>query len=335
MTLGELLASAGVSHLVTVFGTRLPRAAMGSAGVQLVPAPDETCARLLATASAELGHGIGACWDGAVLTLLSGVAAQASGTGPQAPPATPGDVLRAAEAIRRAGAGEVRLRPDFALDVPLPPGEPHRPARSFSLTDSSAPAAPASPEDPFSPEDPLSRFGREPRALIGQLAGRDDAPLTPARAAADLAGALPPDGIVVAEPGPVGLWVSQVMGPAAGKVRVLRGGGEVALAGALLACRQGRPGVAVVGSPPVGPAATVLHLASALDVGLVVEVWGHRGGLRSGADHRERLAAALRGPGVRVIEVPVDFTSTKLLVDALAERHSAPGPDGPDGPPRV
>ncbi|SQD98486.1 conserved hypothetical protein [Parafrankia sp. Ea1.12] len=82
-------------------------------------------------------------------------------------------------------------------------------------------------------------------------------------------------------------------------------------------------GVAVVEQPPTGTAATLLELASDLDASLVVEVWGRRGGLRSAADHRERLAAALGAGGVRVIEVPVDFTATKLLIDAVGDAAAA------------
>ena len=157
--------------------------------------------------------------------------------------------------------------------------------------------------------------------ILGPLYEQDGSPLNPARAAADVAAVLPDHGVVLAEPGPAALWVARAMpAPAAGTVRVAPAGDQgVAIAGALLAGLRGELGVAVVDTPPAGTATTLLALASSLDVGLVVTVWGRRGGLRSAADHRERLATALRAPGVSVIEVPVDQGHTKLLTDLAGD----------------
>ncbi|WP_035948582.1 hypothetical protein [Parafrankia sp. EUN1f] len=323
MTFGELLISVGTGHLVALPGSRAARTlAAGSTSPRLVPAPDEICARLIALAAAELDQGPGACWDGAVLTLLFPTDAPRDPAvpgpgGPVEEVATPAELLRAVSAARSAGTHEIRLRPTFPLDTPLPDAVPLQdttfPAPVTHVT--ATPGVTADNADNAA-DNPISRRLAE---IVGTLAAQDEAPLTPARAAADLAETLPTSGFVVAEAGPAGLWIEHAMRPAHGRVRVLRAGGPVALAGALLAGLHGDIGVAVVEDPPVGPAATLLHLASALDVDLVVEVWGQRGGLRRAADHRQRLRAALRGHGVRVIEVPVDFTSTKLLVDALTD----------------
>ncbi|WP_241840280.1 hypothetical protein [Frankia sp. CcI49] len=320
MTFGELLVSVGTGHLITLPGSRAARTlAAGSASPRLVPAPDEICARLIALAAAELDHGPGACWDGAVLTLLFPTDAPRDPAvpGPRGPVeevATPAELLRAVSAARSAGTHEIRLRPTFRLDTPLPDAVP-LPDTMFPTPGTHVTATPGVTADNAA-DNPISR---RLAGIVGTLAAQDEAPLNPARAAADLAETLPTSGFVVAEAGPAGLWIEHAMRPAHGRVRVLRAGGPVALAGALLAGLHGDIGVAVVEDPPVGPAATLLHLASALDVDLVVEVWGQRGGLRRAADHRQRLRAALRGHGVRVIEVPVDFTSTKLLVDALTD----------------
>lgn len=309
MTVGEWLVSVGVRHLVTMPDGPSPGAALtGPGSPHQIAAPDEACARLLATAAAALDHGPGATWDGEVLTLLSAPAVASPGAPAAAPTRvdpipSPAALVAALEAARARGTAEIRLRLDFPLDFPVPVSAA-TPAPAATARESGTAAGAAS-------------------EVVGSLLARDDAPLNPARAAADVAETLPANGIVLAEPGAAGLWVDHTVPTVGGEARVAPAGGGVAVAGALLAWRQGRVGVAVVEQPPTGTAATLLELASDLDASLVVEVWGRRGGLRSAADHRERLAAALGARGVRVIEVPVDFTATKLLIDAVGDTAAA------------
>ncbi|WP_018505679.1 hypothetical protein [Parafrankia discariae] len=327
MTVGEWLVSVGVRQLVTmpgvptVPGTPPP-----------LPAPDEACARLLATAAGALDHGPGAIWDGEVLTLLTapptrpgpprplGPGVAALGGAQSAPPtqakliSAPAALVTALAAARARGTSEIRLRLGFPLDSPGPAPAP-------TPAPSTAPA-PAETAETVAETGPGAGAASE---VVGALLPRDDAPLNPARATADVAEVLPANGIILADPGAAGLWVEHT-GPASGaQVRVTAVGGGVAVAGALLAWRRGQVGVAVVEQPPTGTTATLLRLASELDADLVVEVWGQRGGLRSAADHRERLASALGAGGVRVIEVPVDFTATKVLVDAIGDAPAGPG----------
>ena len=171
---------------------------------------------------------------------------------------------------------------------------------------------------------------RELAAVVQPLYAVEDGPLNPARAAADVAAAVPDDGAVYVEPGLPGLWVGRALPTTRlGSARVPAAGGPgIAVAGALLHGLRGGPAVAVVDAPPMwGLVPGLLEWAGALGVTLVVEVWDERGGIRSAQDHRDRLAAVINTPGVHVIEVPVDFTTTRSLVDVAGEVVAWPGTD--------
>jgi thiamine pyrophosphate-dependent acetolactate synthase large subunit-like protein len=172
---------------------------------------------------------------------------------------------------------------------------------------------------------------RDLAAIAQPLYTLDAAPLNPARAAADTAEALPDNAAVFAEPGLPGLWLARSLPTTRlGSARVPSAGRSgFAVAGALIAGLRGELGIAVVDAPPTGPSATLLDLATKLDVNLVVAVWGPRGGIRSAADHRARLAKALATPGVHVVEVPVDFTPTERLVAAAGGVAAWPDADLP------
>jgi hypothetical protein len=60
----------------------------------------------------------------------------------------------------------------------------------------------------------------------------------------------------------------------------------------------------------------LLELASDLGAALVVDVWSAGGPVRRVSDHREQLKAASGEPGVSIIDVPVDVSLTRTLVDA-------------------
>jgi Thiamine pyrophosphate enzyme, central domain len=158
---------------------------------------------------------------------------------------------------------------------------------------------------------------RELSALVQPLYRVGGAPLNPARAAADIAEVLPENGAVYVEPGPAALWVARTLPTTRlGSARVPSAGRPgMAVAGALLAGLRGEIGVAVLDAPPTGPAATLLELATRLEINLVVEVWGGRGGMRSAENHRERLRRALASTGVQVVEVPVDLGHTASLIE--------------------
>ncbi|MCK9926345.1 thiamine pyrophosphate-binding protein [Frankia sp. Mgl5] len=173
------------------------------------------------------------------------------------------------------------------------------------------------------------RLYRELAAVVQPLYGREDAPLNPARAAADVAAVLPGEAAVWTEPGRAAMWLARALPTTRlGSARVpAAGSAGVAVAGALGAVlRTGGVGVAVVDTPPRdGAVAALVEWASRLAGTLVVEVWGDGGAPRSAAQHRDHLAAALARPGVHVIEVPVDFAPTAALVDVCGPLVAWPG----------
>ncbi|OAA27764.1 thiamine pyrophosphate-dependent enzyme, possible carboligase or decarboxylase [Frankia sp. EI5c] len=180
------------------------------------------------------------------------------------------------------------------------------------------------------------RLYRDLAAVVQPLYGRTEAPLNPARAAADVAEMLPEGAAVWTEPGLAGLWVARALPTTRlGSVRVPPVGSVgVAVAGALgAALRPGGVAVAVVDSLPAdGAVPTLLDWAAAGPGTVVIEIWGVGGTASSGGraigsagEHRERLAAALTRPGVHVIEVPVDYRATDALVGACGPPVAWPG----------
>ncbi|WP_261567329.1 thiamine pyrophosphate-binding protein [Frankia gtarii] len=174
------------------------------------------------------------------------------------------------------------------------------------------------------------RLYRELGAVAQPLYPLENAPLNPARAAADIAAVLPENASVWVEPGPAGMWLARALPTTRfGSARVPAAGtAGVAVAGALSAAlRPGGVGVAVLDEPPrSGAVATLLEWASSAPGTVVVEVWGGRGGLRCAQEHRERLAAVLARPGVSVLEVPVDYSATTALLEAAGPVVAWRGP---------
>ncbi|MDT3441504.1 MULTISPECIES: thiamine pyrophosphate-binding protein [unclassified Pseudofrankia] len=196
------------------------------------------------------------------------------------------------------------------------------PARLVIVDPADLPAAAATMRArvPVTEGGPRPALYRELAAVAGPLYAATGAPLNPACAAADLAAVLPEGGSVWTEPGPAAHWIGRTFSTVRlGSVRVPAAGRDgVAIAGALSAALAGDGiGVAVVDHPPhAGVAAACLDWAGRLGIRLVVEVWGERGVPRSSAQHREWLVDALATPGVRVLELPVDYTATQELVAA-------------------
>ena len=164
------------------------------------------------------------------------------------------------------------------------------------------------------PNDLYARLSK-----VAQPAYTDErVPLHPARAVADLRSALPSGGIVTADPGIAGVWVARtfpttepgtVVVPAIAK----RG---IAAVLALTAALHGVPTIAVTIEPMDPSTLGVLKLATELGAALVVDVWGSGGPVRRAADHVAQLQAAASEPGVTIVDVPVDLSLTRKLVDA-------------------
>ena len=154
-------------------------------------------------------------------------------------------------------------------------------------------------------------------AVVGPLYEATAAPLNPARATADLAAALPPGGLVTADPGPAGLWVARTFSTTElGSVRVpARRSSAAALTIASEAARTGRPVIAVTTSPLDDPTAAAIETARAEHLSLVVDVWAADAPPLSSADHIALVSAALAAGGLQIVNVPVDLTFTRLLVD--------------------
>jgi Thiamine pyrophosphate enzyme, central domain len=146
----------------------------------------------------------------------------------------------------------------------------------------------------------------------------DKVPLHPARAVADVRAALPPRGVVAAEPGLTGLWVARTFPttePSSVVVPATRAPG-VAAGLALVAALRGHPAVAVISDPVDEATRSVLSLAASLGTGFVLDIWSLYGGLTHVEDHRARLDGAFAAPGVTEVRVPVDASDVRFLAEA-------------------
>jgi thiamine pyrophosphate-dependent acetolactate synthase large subunit-like protein len=154
-------------------------------------------------------------------------------------------------------------------------------------------------------------------------------PLHPARAVADLGAAVPPGGLVTADPGVAGLWVARTfptpaLSPAEPRRVVVpsrRQPGAAAVL-ALEAARAGRPAIAVTTAPLDDATTTALANAEREHLPLVVAAWGDlsaQSAVRVVDDHRRLLTDALGASGPSVIDVPVSLADTQLLIEAAGE----------------
>jgi Thiamine pyrophosphate enzyme, central domain len=158
-------------------------------------------------------------------------------------------------------------------------------------------------------------------ALLAPAYESPAVPLHPARASGDLAGLRPEGGVVVADPGPAGLWVARTfrtVEPGSVLVPATRAPGT-ATAAAVLGGLGGRPALAVTTWPLDPTTVALLDLARQLELTVTVEAWGGEAELSRPEDRVTSTAAALARPGVDVIPVPVDFTATADLVAVAGE----------------
>lgn len=161
--------------------------------------------------------------------------------------------------------------------------------------------------------------------LLGPMYEDGSAPLSPARAALHLSGALPERGVVVADPGPAGFWVARAFPssiPGSSVVPATREEGFAAAA-ALLAALEERPAVAVTDEEGLGPVTDALvELAGTLGLRLALQVWSAEGPVLTAEEHVALTLASLDGGGSRV-----DGVAVRLDVpDELVERAGEPVP---------
>ena len=162
--------------------------------------------------------------------------------------------------------------------------------------------------------------------VVTPLYESDSVPLTGARAALHLSGALPDRGIAVADPGAAGFWIARTFPTSIpGSVCVPATFTPGFAAAAALVCRlEGRPCLAV--SDQLGTAegiddvsAAVLELAEALDAPVALQLWGPEGALADSAAHVQLLADSLATDRVRIDDVPVDVEATQSLEAVAGE----------------
>ncbi|MBI2704509.1 MAG: hypothetical protein HYX32_04360 [Actinobacteria bacterium] len=181
----------------------------------------------------------------------------------------------------------------------------------------------ASWTDPARPVPPYPKLYTELSTVLAPLYASDSVPLSPARAAADLAAARPDGTLVVADPGPAGLWVARAFPTTeAGSVIVpsRRCRGFAAAAG-LVAALDGRAAIGVTHEPADQMTDAIFELAVAWDAALVLEVWGSEADSRvtEPSDRIANLRGALAAPTQTRLGVPVDFALTKTIVDVAGE----------------
>lgn len=158
---------------------------------------------------------------------------------------------------------------------------------------------------------------RELAEALRPLYDADQVPLTPARAAADLAAARPDGALVVADPGPAGLWIARALPTTeAGSVVVPAtvAPGFAAAAG-VVASLDGRLSVSVTAEPLDERTEAVLELAEGWGAQVVLEVWGDNGDPIEPDARRGRMVDALGARRVQRLPVAVDFSSTEVLID--------------------
>jgi hypothetical protein len=171
------------------------------------------------------------------------------------------------------------------------------------------------PEPADEPE--RSRLYVELSGALAPYYASDAVPLSPARAAADLAATRPTGALAVADPGPAGLWVARAFPttePGSVIVPATTAPGFAAAA-ALVAALDGRAAVAITTTPVDDTTSAVLDLSRQLGYEIVVLEWGAEDFQGSADEFRELLASAWRGELEGVVAVPVDLTQTSVLVD--------------------
>jgi hypothetical protein len=146
------------------------------------------------------------------------------------------------------------------------------------------------------------------RAALLPLYESDRVPVNPAAAVSDVAGILPPEAVVCADPGPVGLWIARALPTIdLGSVYVPAAVNEgLALLRASELAATGRAVLYV----------TDRHATTGTAPdGVVVEIWTAQGEPRTREQRRNTLADALGGRCASLLTTAVDLSLTTVLTD--------------------
>lgn len=159
--------------------------------------------------------------------------------------------------------------------------------------------------------------------VVTPLYESDSVPLTAPRAALHLAGAMPDQGIVVADPGPAGFWIARTLptsfpGSVCVPATVIDG---FAAAAALVCSLEGRPCIAVSdqGRGEDGldeTTSTILEVAEQIGQPVALQLWGGGGTLADSAAHVQLTQDGLATTHVRIDDVPVNTDDTDEIVAA-------------------
>ncbi len=185
------------------------------------------------------------------------------------------------------------------------------------------------------PVAPHPALYTELAAALAPLYESTASPLTPARAAADLAAVARRGTLVVADPGPAGLWVARTFPTTeVGSVIVpSRPAPGFAVAAAIVAHLDGRAAIAVTTSPLDPVTDALLEFAGSVGASFVLAEWGADAEWADANAHKVALRSALAAPGVAHVPVPVDFSCTRTLVEVAGEvvAWRDHGPDADEG----
>ncbi len=166
-------------------------------------------------------------------------------------------------------------------------------------------------------------FMQQMSAVCMPLQTSEKFPLSPGRVIGDLRSVLAGDDLVIADPGPAGLWLARAFPTTAlGSVVVPAqvAPGFAAAAALAAGLREPRRRALAVTTGPLDPTTEgLLETARRLRAALVLEVWTDAAlpgaiAVTSVDEHAPLLRKALSEDGVRVICVPVDLGDTDQLV---------------------
>ncbi len=167
-------------------------------------------------------------------------------------------------------------------------------------------------------------FYDELAAAVRPLYEDDGAPLSPARAALHLSGALPDRGMAVVDAGTAGFWVARTFPTSIpNSVCVPSTAAPGFASAAALACvLEGRPVLAVTDEEGIETAETgaVLSFAEHLGAPVALQVWREGGpAWQSASEHVALIESELDSNEVRVDDVPVRFSDMAALSEVAGD----------------
>lgn len=173
-------------------------------------------------------------------------------------------------------------------------------------------------------------------AIVGPMYESESTPLSPARAALHVSGALPDGAIAVADPGPAGFWVARTFPTSIPNSVCVPASGEsgFAAAAALVCAIEQRPVIAITSESADAEIYSALgELASSLGHSIALQVWGDAASVGGGSipivsvdDHVQMCLKQAAGELPGVSAVAVDLELPEELEDLLGPVAAALDP---------